>query len=433
MKLHPGLSRSGVELVKRFEGLRLRAGRLSDGRWTIGYGHTASAREGAEVTAEQAESLLLYDLNQIAWAIDGAVFAPINVNQFNALVSFAFNVGMENFLASDVLKRLNEGAYLQSAAAFELWRRADILGSVIVVDGLVRRRASEKALFLTPIEGFRAVPTPVVRPSFDPALTDLAPLLAGLASAVNVNAPLSGDDATAQTETEAAPAPQAQPEPEPAPEPEAEVQAEPEPDPVETSPALEAAQRVSERLNALFPDEPAPPEEAVAEPQPESAAPFELTPEPEAPPTPEAVVEAEPEPEEATPAPSLFSAPPPRVYEPTPRRSAPPAGRVEPEAVNDGEDTSSGAFGRRYMSLAERAAAAQPDPPPAPATQNLAVLALGMFGAVLFCGALATMVFGRATLMNLAFGLLGVVCMAPSALHLLTQLFGERRYEADED
>ncbi len=267
MKLHPGLSRSGLELVKRFEGLRLTAGRLADGRWTIGYGHTASARDGAKVTPEEAESLLLYDLNQVAWSIDGLVFAPININQFNALVSFAFNVGMDNFSHSDVLKRLNEGAYLQSAAAFELWRRADLLGATIVVDGLVRRRAAEKALFLTPPEGFRAVPTSVVRPLFDPALSDLAPLAAGLGEAVVLHTPLNGDDAAARIETgdqpEAAQEPkvqeQTEAEIEPRPEPETEAQPEPESGapPEVASPAMEAAQRVSERLNALFPDEPA--------------------------------------------------------------------------------------------------------------------------------------------------------------------------------
>ena len=124
MTPHPRLSKAGIELVKRFEGLRRKAARLETGGWTIGYGHTASAREGAEVTADQAEILLIYDLDRVARAIDPLMFSPLNTNQFNALVAFAFNVGVENFRTSAVAKKVNEGAFLQAAAAIELWRRA---------------------------------------------------------------------------------------------------------------------------------------------------------------------------------------------------------------------------------------------------------------------------------------------------------------------
>ena len=170
MKLQMRVSRSGLELVKRFEGLRRRAARLPRGGWTIGYGHTLSAREGAEVGPQDAEALLLYDLNRAAEVVDEVVFTPVNQNQFDALVAFAFNIGVENFRGSAVLKRLNEGCYLKAAAALELWRKADFDGESLVVDALIRRRAAEKALFLTPPEGFRPVPTPVVRPTLDIAL-----------------------------------------------------------------------------------------------------------------------------------------------------------------------------------------------------------------------------------------------------------------------
>src|SRR5687768_2327753 len=100
MHTHPRLSKSGVELVKRFEGLRRTAAQLPAGGWTIGYGHTVSARQGAEVSPEDAEALLLYDLGRTAKAVDAAVFTPLNQNQYDALIAFAFNVGIDNFLRS---------------------------------------------------------------------------------------------------------------------------------------------------------------------------------------------------------------------------------------------------------------------------------------------------------------------------------------------
>jgi lysozyme len=436
MQTHPRLSKSGLELVKRFEGLRQSAASLPAGGWTIGYGHTVSARQGARVSAEDAEALLLYDLRKVAQAVDEAVFTPLNQNQFDAIVAFAFNVGVDSFLRSNVLKRLNEGSYLQAAAAIELWRKADIHGDSIVVDALVRRRASEKALFLTPTEGFRPVPTPVVRAEFDPA-PELAAQQPGLADAADVRVALQGEVARPELYVEPPPViAEPEPEAEPAPEPEAAPEA---PAETEQSAVQIAARNVAEKLSRLFPEEAPPPavapptEQPEAEPEPEAAgfpqaeptaetAPFELTAAPEAEPeaapaAPEPVAEAAPEP---VAAPSLFAVPPPRLY-PT-REASFPA-----QAENDDEEeVPSGPFGRRYPTLAERAAAQPVDMVRPPPPLSLGVLVLGVFGAALFCGALATMVFGRATLVNLALGLLGVVCMVPSGLKLLTQLFAVR-------
>jgi lysozyme len=186
MKLHPRLDRACIDLVKRFEGLRLTAARLDGGGWTIGYGHTASAREGARVTPEEAEALLLYDLDRVARAIDPMIFSPVDDNQFSALVAFAFNVGVEAFRRSEVLIRVNEGAWLQAALAIELWRKAEFVGQPLVVDGLVRRRAAEKALFLTPPAGVRPTPTPVLRPRLDPAAPEIAAQRRGLARAADL-------------------------------------------------------------------------------------------------------------------------------------------------------------------------------------------------------------------------------------------------------
>jgi lysozyme len=161
------ISPAGIELIKSFEGYRRRAAQLPDGRWTIGYGHTKSAREGAEVTEADATALLTYDLMAVTAAVNDFSFTPLTQNQFDALVSFAFNVGVESFRKSTVLRRINEGSMLQAACSFEMWRKAEFEGERIVVDALVRRRAAEKALFLTPTNGWVPAPSPVLRPRID--------------------------------------------------------------------------------------------------------------------------------------------------------------------------------------------------------------------------------------------------------------------------
>ena len=161
------VSPAAIALIKRFEGLRLAAAQLDDGRWTIGYGHTRSAREGAEVTEADADALLAYDLIEVQAAIDDLTYTPLTQNQFDALACFVSNIGVEAFRHSSVLRRINEGALLQAGCAMEMWRKADFEGERIVVDALVRRRATEKALFLTPEDGFLAAPSAILQPMMD--------------------------------------------------------------------------------------------------------------------------------------------------------------------------------------------------------------------------------------------------------------------------
>jgi len=175
MKPRNQVSRSAVELIKRFEGYRRKSAQLPDGRWTIGHGHTLTAREGAEVSEQDAEALLLYDLIAISHSINEWVFTPLTQNQFDALTAFAFNIGLENFRRSSVLRRLNEGSLIQAACAMELWRKAEFEGETIVVDALVRRRSAEKTLFLTPMDGWVPAPSPIVRPNIDFDATGVVP------------------------------------------------------------------------------------------------------------------------------------------------------------------------------------------------------------------------------------------------------------------
>lgn len=197
MKPRHQVTRASVDLIKRFEGYRQKAAKLPDGRWTVGYGHTLTAREGASVSEKDAEALLLYDLISVAHSVNENTYAPLNQNQFDALVCFAFNIGLDNFLRSGVLRRINEGSLLQAACAMEMWRKADFEGERIVIDALVRRRAAEKTLFLTPANGeWVPAPSPVLRPKVDYDASCAIPKQTPIA----VNARTEGDRVVAERE-----------------------------------------------------------------------------------------------------------------------------------------------------------------------------------------------------------------------------------------
>ena len=136
-------------LIKSFEGFRPRAVLREEGGWIIGYGHTLSAREGAAVSEGDAELLLRYDLLPVEKAVNDAVSGDLNQHQFDALVSFAFSVGVDRFAESDVRQRLNAGAPGEAADAMMGWPEPALPETAL------RRRAAERALFvanpLTPV------------------------------------------------------------------------------------------------------------------------------------------------------------------------------------------------------------------------------------------------------------------------------------------
>lgn len=158
-------SARGLELIKGFEGFRPRASRLPDGRWIVGYGHTRTARAGLAVSPRDAELVLAHsDLPPIEQLIQDEVLAPLTQNEFDALVSFAWNIGPGAFQSSSVLANLNEGDRLAAASDMWLWRRGRVSGEVKIIDALVRRRAAEISLFLTHPSGPAAVPGALIRP-----------------------------------------------------------------------------------------------------------------------------------------------------------------------------------------------------------------------------------------------------------------------------
>lgn len=170
-------SSSGLELIKSFEGFRPRAVQLPDGVWTIGHSHTQSARKNLRISRADADMVLReYDLPPIEQAICDRLLAPLNQNEFDALVSFAFNLGEDVFAGSNVLAYINSGERLAAAAAMSAWRKARVNGQIILIDALVRRRAAELALFLTHPSGVPAAPSGLVRPVLDEgSVHDLPP------------------------------------------------------------------------------------------------------------------------------------------------------------------------------------------------------------------------------------------------------------------
>lgn len=169
-------SQAGLDLIKQFEGFRPRAVALEGSGHVIGYGHTRAARADLRITPSDAEAILRdYDLPPVEEAIRSHVLAPLSQNEFDALAAFVFNIGIERFLSSEVIERLNAGAKLDAAEAMSAWRRARIDGRLIVVDALVRRRAAEQALFLRLPDGPVPVTSAVIRPELDTASAILKP------------------------------------------------------------------------------------------------------------------------------------------------------------------------------------------------------------------------------------------------------------------
>lgn len=137
------INEAGRALVKEFEGLRLNAYLCPAKLWTIGYGHTRTARPGMSVTPEEAEWLLDDDLKQAAREVERQVKVPLSDNQFAALACFIFNVGAMNFAQSTLLRLLNRGWYEQVPAQLMRWNR--VRGEPL--GGLSRRRAAEGRLW----------------------------------------------------------------------------------------------------------------------------------------------------------------------------------------------------------------------------------------------------------------------------------------------
>jgi lysozyme len=208
-------SRAAFDLIASFEGFRTRAVQAPDGQWTLGFGHTATAREGLSVTRAEAEDLLRWDLLPIEDTLRQVALTPLSQNQFDALVSFAFNIGLENFKGCDVLKYLNQGQPIAAALSLHAWRRAPVNGRILTIDALVRRRAAESAMFLETIGARPAAPTSIVRPQADQGAL-VSPLLNEV---VTIGEPKAAQRLEAVASPDVAPEPVPVPVPVPVPTP----------------------------------------------------------------------------------------------------------------------------------------------------------------------------------------------------------------------
>ena len=137
-------SAEGLSLIKKFEGCELEAYQCSAGVWTIGYGHTKGVEAGDEISKEQAEEMLVEELHEYESYVNDFVTAPLSQNQYDALVSWVYNLGPANLKASTMLKVLNAGEYEEVPAQMKRWNKAG--GKVL--EGLIRRREAESLLFL---------------------------------------------------------------------------------------------------------------------------------------------------------------------------------------------------------------------------------------------------------------------------------------------
>ena len=138
-------SPKGIALIKEFEGLRLKAYQCPGGVWTIGYGHTAGVKPGMLISKAQAEEYLKADLIAFERYLNGLGLA-LNQNQFDALVSFIYNVGTGNFYSSTLLRKVRANPQDNSIMdEFLRW----VYSKGRVLPGLQRRRLAEMKLYFS--------------------------------------------------------------------------------------------------------------------------------------------------------------------------------------------------------------------------------------------------------------------------------------------
>lgn len=201
------VSESGIDLVRKFEGLHkvteegdVRAYRCPAGKWTIGYGHCRGVKSGMRASVGECEKFLIADLNEAGNAVRSSVNVPLSQHQYDALVSFVFNLGAGNFRSSTLLKKLNKGLYQEIPAQLIRWDKARVDGKLIALRGLTRRRTAEAALWamdapLSSQEGGDLMPQKPVQTAQKPLAKSKTMAGAGAAGIGTVGSVL-GDAAT---------------------------------------------------------------------------------------------------------------------------------------------------------------------------------------------------------------------------------------------
>ena len=142
------ISREGIELIRQHEGWRARAYQDVAGVWTIGYGHTRTAKPGMVVDLAQGEALLREDVADAERAVNQLVTVPLEQREYDALVSWTFNLGRGALARSTSLQLLNAGDKIGAALRLTDWHKAMVGGKLQPVLGLARRRLAEAQHFL---------------------------------------------------------------------------------------------------------------------------------------------------------------------------------------------------------------------------------------------------------------------------------------------
>ena len=132
-----------MEIIKQFEGCKLKAYLCPANVLTIGYGHTKNVKSDDVITINQAERFLKEDIRRLLNVLD-FVEPVLNDNQKVALISLIFNIGKLNFLKSTLLKKLNDLDFLGAADEFDRW----VYSKGKVLKGLQNRRQFEKNIFI---------------------------------------------------------------------------------------------------------------------------------------------------------------------------------------------------------------------------------------------------------------------------------------------
>jgi len=135
---------TGLELIKKFEGCKLKSYLCPAGVPTIGYGHTYGVKLDRTISVQEAEVLLDHDYQEAEDDVLEVITVPLTDNQLGALTSFVFNLGKGNFGSSTLLKKINKGDFTGAANEFDRW----IFSKGVKLNGLIARRAAEKELFL---------------------------------------------------------------------------------------------------------------------------------------------------------------------------------------------------------------------------------------------------------------------------------------------
>jgi len=140
---------TGEEIIKKYEGLKLKSYLCPAGIPTIGWGHTYGVKLGRTISVAEAEVLFDHDYQAAQDQVERLVRIPLTENQLGALTSFVFNLGMNALATSTLLRKLNVGDIEGAGQEFHKWVYAKVNGVSTKLNGLVKRRAEESELFLT--------------------------------------------------------------------------------------------------------------------------------------------------------------------------------------------------------------------------------------------------------------------------------------------